>query len=295
MNTTKNTKFMIVSIMTIISILLFTLTIIINAILPFWFMMPYCLWSTSLAAAIYGFAKVFMYLVFFMKLDLVYETTLYEYNKTYLKLFSALIILITIIVMPFHFLTWNIDPFFYKQGISNNIAIKCNTTYNSLTAGVLALIDLVCSIGFMIAFIRPLQKISKQVDSSKAKNNDLMRVGMKTMILTGSACMSSLTLLILLVSYTVVGTLFAGPDAIINVISLMLMSSYYHDKKYFDKICCCCIKIMMRSFGDYVNDGIDASRVRTKSTTSNETATASPTSMVSMSSSGGIEIVTTEK
>ena len=54
--------------------------------------------------------------------------------------------------------------------------------------------------------------------------------------MTSSACISSLILLSLIIAYGKIGTLFVPIDAVINVISLMLMTTYY-SPKYFRKLC----------------------------------------------------------
>ena len=203
-------------------------------------------------------AKVFMYLTFFLRLHMVYNESKYQYNPKYLKIISA----ITIIENVINFISTmrynEIDLILYDQ---ISFAMHCNAYYPLFQYFIAGLSDIIISIGFLIAFIRPIHLILSSTVRTKDKVNNLLNLGMKSLILTANAVFSTLTML---VGVLVLNSLIITPiDCFINCLCVVLMSPYYDDRIFYRPLCCIFVHI-----GDkYINRnmvGSDSDDVKRK-------------------------------
>eukprot|EP01084_Bolivina_argentea_P120357 213321_1 len=247
------------SIFTITVMVLFSIVMFLTSIISWSFVYKHCLILTTLSTLLYAYSKVIMYLVFLMRLDIVYANTICEYPRKYLIISGIITILYITILSIFHIFTYSVHPYIYHH--IHLPAIKCNSIYNKYVIMVLGAYDIIASICFLIAFVRPLHclltthatqqhnsqpKTIQQESKNQNFTNDILILGFKATILTASACLSTILLLVFIL-VSPIGNIFVGIDAIINVVSLMLMTTYYRENKYFGILCCCMIKLCKTS------------------------------------------------
>eukprot|EP01084_Bolivina_argentea_P010490 19540_1 len=138
----KRKMFEIGSLFTMISIVLFTFVMILTSIISWSFIFKYCFILTLFSTTLYAYAKLIMYLVFLVKLDLVYSNTQYQYPRKYLKTLAVITILHTVLLSVVHIYTYNVNPYIYNHNNLNGIAIKCNSIYNKYVVMSLGLFDI---------------------------------------------------------------------------------------------------------------------------------------------------------
>ena len=220
---------------------------LLNAII-FWIpqLQTYCAISIIIRTWTYLLAKMFMYLVFIVRLHIAYRysNSIYQFELSSLKITSALVILSGISLGMFASVT--IKPDEYHE--SAQVLAYCRFSSPPITAALFGLYDIIFSIGTLIAFVNPLRKLIKGILSNpnmtkQARNDfeveELIYVGVRCVILTSVATFSTLLMMVLVV----LGFPFFAPiDFIVNMVCMMWMTKYYDDKKYYERVCIITIK-----------------------------------------------------
>ena len=183
---------------------------------------------------------MFMYLAFIIRLCTVYNNPLYQYNLSTLKI----ICLLTII---YAFTVCCLTIWFTKSKSYYGI---CEGDIAPFIAGLMAIYDMVLSIGTTIAFIRPIRILIKSIFQNTANSTGqntksdeqlipLINISVKYSVLTSIASISTFLLMITIA----LGYTFAGPiDFFVNMVCMVLMTRYYNDGKYYERFCCGAIK-----------------------------------------------------
>lgn len=202
----------------------------------------------------YQLSKMFMYLVFIIRLHAVYNDTAYKYNPKLLIIICIFIIIFSLVIMIL--VTVDVRALYYThESSSTKYIVSCGAELDLYILGMIALFDFGLSLFSMFAFIHPLRKVMRSLNSSditpqiKYKLNNLMVIGQKNAILTSTAAITTL----LLMGMVAIGYLFMAPlDLITNMICMILTTPYYNDYTYYHRICwipikcsnhccnCCC-------------------------------------------------------
>eukprot|EP01084_Bolivina_argentea_P194340 333435_1 len=189
-------------------------------------------------------AKAMMYLAFILRLHTVYRHTHYAYNYKFLIIAAIIITIVNIMNCIFTAVSNGIDLIFYDN---LPFALHCNAYYPFIQYIIVGGADIIISISFLIAFVYPLNSIQRMMSIRKSVNN-LMYLGIKSLILTGIAAMSTLMFLLsLLLSSSLI---FGTTDTLVNSICIILMTPYYNDTIYYKKVCCLWIKIVSKCVAD---------------------------------------------
>eukprot|EP01084_Bolivina_argentea_P259209 437288_1 len=200
-------------------------------------------------------AKTLMYLVFLARLHVVYGESAYYYPMKCISCFGATLLIYGIFVTILIIIS--VTSVLYTFGKEYPHFCYSGGGDLFLVLGAFIVIqDIAVAIGFLCAFMIPLQKTLKAVDASHGASKitrKIMYAGRKTTILTGTATCSTLLLAIFAV-ITGIGFITAT-DPIVNSICMMLMTAYYNDIMYYSKLCCCCIKCCDCCCGSCIGHG----------------------------------------
>eukprot|EP01084_Bolivina_argentea_P004043 7657_1 len=198
----------------------------------------------KLIPSTYNFAKLSMYLIYVMRLHLVYNKSVYSYNNTLLIAYSIILIIIGAILSILLFT--NTNYYFYEINLFELTTIKgCISVYDSRLMILGLSWDSINSIIATIAFLLPLTKINKALKESYGKqhhNRELRETANKIFILTFISSTSSCFAYIVAVLSE--ATIIFHIDIIINIICVIFMTRYY-PKAYYG-MCCVFIKCMDR-------------------------------------------------
>eukprot|EP01084_Bolivina_argentea_P174535 302323_1 len=226
----------------VFSLYFFVINMIISELSNQRFMDNMCKFVAITVSLSYQLSKMFMYLVFIIRLHSVYNNTPYQYNGILLIMICVFIILISITINTLIIIS--VKTFYYSSNRHHYI-VSCGAEIDEYIIFLIALYELTLAIGSVIAFIVPLQNVVKSIQSAetnyalKLKLKRLRNVGRKNAILTWMATLSTLLLMAALAT----GYLIVAPfDYVINMICMVLMTPYYKDSYYYNKICCGIIK-----------------------------------------------------
>ena len=250
-NNPSSTLYKLVFLAILASLYGYTLTMLILLIPYFPNMGQYCSVSLKTITSTWLAAKMFMYLAFITRLCLVYNNPIYGYNVNILKIISGLVVIFALILSVFTTLTLNVTPVHDDERPFENTVSSCDTEIKPIIGILIGLYDLIFSIGSMYLFINPLRKTIKSISSMRRggvatmdqrnKLEQLMQVGRKYMVLTCTASLSTILLMVVVVLAD--GIVSASQiDYIVNMACLMLMTPYYNKDEYYDKICFLTIK-----------------------------------------------------
>ena len=241
-------KSTLLSILTILALLFFTLTII-NGIVYLWsYFATYCTVGYVLYFAtyficglillrghLYGAGKWTMYYIFLLRLHVIYECTEYAYNKNKLLSVALLLTINNSAGYILNILSFKpSDPTLFAD-IEG--AMICGGAYNPYCLAWYGLTDIVLCVGFLVAFIVPLKKLMNGVENA---SYDLMETAHKATIITLSVTGSTIIFLFgLVLSPKGMLAFFYSVELIINMIGLMMMTKYYKNNKYFvyERLC----------------------------------------------------------
>eukprot|EP01084_Bolivina_argentea_P093063 167399_1 len=205
----------------------------------------YCESITISLADIWFSAKLFMYLVFLLRLDMVYKSSSYAYKRKYLITVAIIIIIVILTANIFHVLTSKMSK--NLVFIYNEIGVICHPFFNKFVISSILFLEFCASFGFIAAFLYPLIKninyIKQTQDGDTYIGDRLVQIGLKATILTTTASISSMIMLTFL-QITYFSYFLVKMDEVINSICIILMTAYYADSKYYKKLCCgmlwCC-------------------------------------------------------
>eukprot|EP01084_Bolivina_argentea_P178695 308833_1 len=195
------------NILTCIAITLFTLSAVSVLFKQSVFFISYCLIIDAAATITFVLAKMVLFTVLFLKLHIVYKSSQYEYSQLKLKAIAAVIIMYDLIFLMFYTIIHQVEPYKYD---TITYGINCNPVYIPSIMMALTIPTVLCPIGFTIAFIRPLKKIS---NTTKSESQDWIKAGWKVAVIVCPTFISTFTLM-LLVMISDIGVLYSSIDII---------------------------------------------------------------------------------
>merc|ERR1719229_1633233 len=177
---------------TMLSISLFTFYGVQKALTDWEFMIKYCM-STLAGHLSYPYAKLFMHFTFLLRLHTIYKDTEYKYKPIYLKCFAIFSSILVVSASSLHASKFTLSRHLYPN-IPGAMSCTAQATINPFVLGGLALSDFVMSVSFIIMFTIPLLKLAKTLSHGDAKKNkrELTRLAARTMILTSTACLTTM-------------------------------------------------------------------------------------------------------
>ena len=200
------------------------------------------------AVFLYQIAKGLMYIMFLMRLHIVYDTSTYAYNPRLLIMMSVLIILAQIGTGIYGSITF--VRYMYTVNVFEREIVTCATTLDIWFMAMLIPSETIIAIGLLIAFIIPLYKLLKSMkDQPENVSQGIRQSAIKLTILTAIALISSI--LSHPVSVLTKSTVVYGIDIPLNMLCVMLTTRYY--SRLYKTICCGVIKC----FGSVVIDEME--------------------------------------
>ena len=199
--------------------------------------------ASKLPTIAYNIGKGCMYLVFTLRLHIVYNRSIYAYNTKLLIIYGIWLIITYIFIAIFGFIT--ISTKRYTISLFGDNFIVCNIPHDFYEILISGIMDLSNSLITLIPFIIPIPKIIKSLNEkytiqSRQMNQDLLHPAIKVLILTMVANITSIFAHVIAALTETVTPFFI--DIPINSTCVMLMTLYY-DKVYI-KLCCGLIKVV---------------------------------------------------
>ena len=188
----------------------------------------------------YLLGKASMYLIFIMRLHIVYSNSIYKYNKALVISYAIFISLITIFFPIFAAINskYHYNEIHFAENM--DIVIKTCSELFALQGTIAQIfLEIINATITFTAYIIPLIKISKSLRQNFNSNVPQLKYnGTKMTILQLIASLSSWCLTIfVIITETPIGFAIDQP---INIICVLLMTSYYD--AWYSKCCCLCIK-----------------------------------------------------
>ena len=197
-----------------------------------------CPYFAIFGAITYIISKVSMYLVFVYRLYIVYGKSCFKYPPFGLSIVAVINIIYAIFQTIVVILNTQVNP---KTHLFANYATFCDPTYPFWYILTSAAYDLIMCLLCLFAFQYPIKKISEIRKSSNCQSKahrSIMKMAMKSKILTYTAAISTLIVLIFIIFSQ---SLLLWPvDAIINCVCICLMTPYYQSYPKLCKICIVC-------------------------------------------------------
>ena len=211
----------------------------------------------QIAVCFFRAGKCIMYLIFVLKLHLLYGGTTYEYKPLILRIFALLIILSTIIWIIFlpGAPKMEYTPYDIPWSDSKYDTIYKYHTYFSRLLIICAGINELISWSVLIyAFMRPLRKLMKSVVVDDESSKEFKFLATKATILTLSSVISSIFSYIFVAVWNVsiITNCFDMP---FNCICIMLMNPYY--ETLYKRLCCGIISCVKCCNGENKKNHID--------------------------------------
>eukprot|EP01084_Bolivina_argentea_P272733 464435_1 len=250
-----NLKYKVLAWLTFVSVVLFAIAIITNSLVIYNYKLSLDLcafnyWLQVICVGTYMTAKLFMYLVFLLRLVMVYGSSSYAYNTNCLLIIAIIFVIITLAIIIIHVFAYRVHALGY-----NGLFIICDGTFNAIATLLVAITDFSAAFGFIAAFLYPLWKnvnLLRKYHATNPRLHSLINIGLKATILTTTAGIS--TIIVVLIIGLLEGKTgvffgyFAAPlEFIVNSLCILLMTPYYSDDKYYRKMCCimikCCSKL----------------------------------------------------
>ena len=226
----------------------FVLTAISLAISQYKIFKDYCRQIIVMVSIFYVTAKLFMYLLFLVKLYLVYKGSAFRYKSQYLILIGIICIIVHVINIILFILYNGINITFYEN---MPFAMHCNSYYPLSVLLIGGSFDSFMSIYFVYSFVAPIRQIIVKNSDNGSGSASLYHIAIKAIILALVA-ISSKVLMLTFLFFT--NSLLLGPiDVIINFICVLFMTPYYKEK-YYTNICCLFIKMSQEMIKKPVKD-----------------------------------------
>ena len=221
-----------------LTLTLFILTAITLSLSQYKIFMHYCRQLIVWVSIFYVTAKQFMYLLFLVKLYIVYNGSVFKLKYKFLILMGFICVIVHLITIILFIFYIGINLTFYENMY---FAMHCNSFYPLFVLLIAGSFDVFMTIFFLYSFVAPIRLIiSKNTDNDCHEgSNGLYHIAIKAIILTVVAIVSKLIMLTFLF-FT--NSLLLGPiDVVINFLCVLFMTPYYKEK-YYQYICCVCIK-----------------------------------------------------
>eukprot|EP01083_Nonionella_stella_P039108 106364_1 len=239
---TINIPYKIMAVCVLASIYCYISNMIMSTLSHHGFMSSSCGLVVIWATWHYNYAKMFMYLVFLLRLYVVYHDTAHRCNEKVLFVLCIFVVcLSTTINLLVTFDAKSIATIRTDQIIAD--AVSCSADLSVYIAALIGLYDLGISIVTAVLFVIPLKKSFRTLHQSGVqinpvvanKLNVLIEVGRKNAILAGTA---AFTTFILMAAVGIGYSFFSAIDFVVNIVCMVLMTPYYPDSQFYEKICC---------------------------------------------------------
>eukprot|EP01083_Nonionella_stella_P082588 227965_1 len=279
---TINIPYKIIAVCVLASAYCFISNMVMSTLSAHSFMFSACRFVAIWGTWHYNYAKMFMYLVFLIRLYVVYNETAHRYNEN--VLFGMCVFVVCLSTTINVLLTFDIKPSVsHTSGQIIPDAVSCSADLSFYLIPLIALYDLGISIVTAVLFIVPLKRSIKTLHGSGVqinptvanKLNVLIEVGRKNAILAGTAACTTF----ILMSLVGMGLSFiSSVDFVVNIVCMVLMTPYYPDARYYEKICCgviqcskvCCCCFCGRGItGETLRNMSPSVRSNSKTTASN--------------------------
>eukprot|EP01083_Nonionella_stella_P039107 106363_1 len=232
-----STSYKLIAVFVLASIYCYISNMMISLLSHHGFMFSWCHFVLVWATWHYNYAKMFMYLVFLIRLYVVYNESIHRYNG---KVLLAMCIFVVCLSTTINCLvTFDAKPVpGYEGDPLIQDAAYCSFEMSLYLIPLIGLYDLGMSIVTAVLFIIPLKRSMKalhaSVNSVVAKTlNVIIDVGRKNAILAGTAALTTFILMSLVgVGYSFISSI----DFVVNIVCMVLMTPYY--PRYYDRICC---------------------------------------------------------
>jgi hypothetical protein len=195
-------------------------------------------------------AKTCMYLILLIRLHMIFRKTPFEYSPLKLKMCAAVLVLVELLTATMYFigLSTSTDP------CSSNVTIN---SFILVFGALLVLTDMVCAIAFLVAFISPVRKLLKMLDSSAKNQNENEKkvqsshdrntgkfyyVKVKVATLTMVAVVSTVVFMVLGFVLPISARWILETDWVVNLACVAFMTNYFPDARYYQRVCCCFIR-----------------------------------------------------
>ena len=219
----------------------------------------HCKYTFNTATAGYYLIKLETYLIFALRLHLVYDGSPYEIGKNKLICTSVFLIIYTFAIVIVYIVLIGIEPDngfnndAHDDGFDVDFVDVSNSEYFNLCktiapewyASLIGGVDFLVNVVYVILFVIPIRKLAKSINLSSRSLDDkdrligkMLVIGIKVYILSLVLFLTTLVAIgIYLATYIAVFSV----DQIINITCLILMTPYYPNRKYYLRLCCCCI------------------------------------------------------
>ena len=208
-----------------------------------------CKWANIIAAEGLCFGKWCMWMLFVVRLDMIFGSSIYGYSKNFLRCVGVMVTFMTIYLCLSIVLVFivGIDKnpntlydFFNTGDDIKKFPSSCDEKFEgmwSVLVGSYLLFDLIMNVFYGVLFIIPLRKVNAALSSSN-QSIKMAGIARKVFILTVTLCASS----VISMFFNVAGLVALwGVDLIINIICLILMTPYYNDQSWYQRLCKCCL------------------------------------------------------
>eukprot|EP00484_Ammonia_sp_Unknown_P009531 CAMPEP_0197076608 /NCGR_PEP_ID=MMETSP1384-20130603/212203_1 /TAXON_ID=29189 /ORGANISM="Ammonia sp." /LENGTH=301 /DNA_ID=CAMNT_0042515467 /DNA_START=155 /DNA_END=1061 /DNA_ORIENTATION=- len=186
-----------------------------------------CSLITHSGTVTYMLGKCFMYLVFIVRLYVVYKNSMYRYEFRSIRIVAICTVTISFILILV--VAFQIHPI-HRQGEQYYLS-ECQAVLNVYIGALVVLYDLTLSIGSTIAFIKPLRHLIRCTQPLEdADQSSLIEIATKYAILT---IVASITTFVLIIGSGLGLGSLTPLDLICNMICLVLMTRYYFRAHYW--------------------------------------------------------------
>eukprot|EP01084_Bolivina_argentea_P086384 156139_1 len=184
------------------------------------------------AGITYQVAQTFLYLLFLTRLYWIYSTSADPVSLQKIIVYSVILILFNVIIIVAMATIWTSAHHNYYQGQYEDVNY-CDGTLEPITGTLMTIQEIVTTVAFLYAFYKQLQKTVADPHCKTV----VVYAGRQLFIV--SAVSMILTAVLIMVTAISDINFIIGADAVINVITLLMLEQYYSGHCY-QKFCCCC-------------------------------------------------------
>ena len=247
-------KYILVGYLTYLSCLMYAVSCVVTFLhFTITFNITICWVANVIALESLFLAKFFMWLLFIVRLDMIFGNSSHGYKKRTLSCIGIIATLMSLFIIVLSILVFGVGIeggpnqvyYFHDYNKTKNgkltFPASCDEAWKGfwwlVDAGSYLIFDLIMNIVYCSLFVIPLRKINKSLDISN-QSSKIIGIARKVTILTVTLCISSII------------SFFANPiglqsiwtiDLVVNILCLILMTPYYNDIYWYNRLCKCCI------------------------------------------------------
>eukprot|EP01084_Bolivina_argentea_P095737 172099_1 len=203
-----------------------------------------CVITTYLWTYPWLLSKATMYCILLLRLDIVYSSSVYGYNKYFLYSLMLFVVIASISLSSLLISKLSMDEALFLTD-NDQLPNPCFVYYPYWGYTSFLVYDFTANTVCLILFIVPLTRAVRSIrknnsgNYSKKTSYKMIYVGVKLLIVT-AVCVTTTVLTLSLLSSGYLGFM-CGVDVVVNCICIVLMTAYYPDHKYYEKICFVCL------------------------------------------------------